>query len=100
MSEPRSAEAGKIASSRDDAWYEVQGLRSLNRDLISLLAQPAIWTGQMPAGVINTLVEVLSSMLRVDLAYARVTRPGEAAIEAASASACHEIAQRASGIGA
>jgi PAS domain S-box-containing protein len=100
MSELRSAGADRIAELRDDARSEVQQLRSLNRDLISLLAQPAIGTGQTPAGIIKTLVEVLLSMLRVDLAYARVTRPGEAAIEAASASACPEIAQRPSGLGA
>lgn len=99
MAELRSAEADEIAGSRDDAWSEVQRLRSLNRDLISLLAQPAIGTGQVPAEVIKTLLEVLLSMLRVDLAYARVTRPGEAAIEAASASAHPEIAQRAPGLG-
>src|SRR6266540_1248206 len=96
MPEPGSAEAG---NARDDAWSEVERLRSLNRDLISLLAQPAIGTGQTPAGVIKTLVDVLLSMLRVDLAYARVTHPGEAAIEAASVSARPEIAQRAPGLG-
>src|SRR6266542_5384675 len=99
MPELRPAAADTIAESRDDAWSEVQRLRSLNRDLISLLAQPAIGTGQMPAGVIKTLLEVLLSMLRVDLAYARVTRPGESGIEAASASTCPEIAQRAPGLG-
>jgi len=100
MPELRPAAADTIAESRDDAWSEVQRLRSLNRDLISLLAQPAIGTGQMPAGVIKTLLEVLLSMLRVDLAYARVTRPGEAAIETASASGRPEIAQRAPELGA
>ncbi len=99
MSESRSAEANKIAESRFDASSEVERLRSLNRDLISLLAQPAIGTGQMPAGVIRTLVDVLLSMLRVDFAYARVTHPGEAVIEAASASARPEIAQRAPWLG-
>ncbi len=54
----------------------------------------------MPAGVVKTLLDVLLSMLRADLAYARVTRPGEAAIEAASASARPEIAQRAPELGA
>ncbi len=99
MSEFWSADADKMAESRDDAGSEVQRLRFLNRDLISLFAQPAIGMGQTPAGVIKTLLEVLLSMLRVDLAYARVTRPGESGIEAASASTCPEIAQRAPGLG-
>jgi len=99
MSNSGSARADKIAKPWDDAESEVQQLRSLNRDLISLLAQPAIGSGQTPAGVIETLVEVLLSVLRVDLAYARVTCPGEAAIEAASATTCPDIAQRASGLG-
>jgi PAS domain S-box-containing protein len=92
-------EPAKIAESHEDALSEVQRLRSLNRDLISLFVQPAIGTGQVPAGVIRTLVEVLLSMLRVDLAYVRVMSPGEASIEAACASAGPEIAQRPSEVG-
>src|SRR3990172_4825152 len=99
MPESRSAEASRTAA-RDDARSEIQRLRSLNRDLISLLAQPAIGTGQTPEGVIKTLVEVLSSMLRVDVAYARATPTGEPAIEAASASSRPELAQRAPEVGA
>jgi PAS domain S-box-containing protein len=97
--DPRSSEAPGV-DAREDLGSEVQRLRTLIRDLISLLAQPAIETGLTPAGVVQTLVEVLLSMLRADLVYARVARPGEAPIEAASASACPDVAQRATWLGA
>jgi PAS domain S-box-containing protein len=48
-------------------------LRSQLRDLIAILALPALWSGRDTADIAEALVEVLSSMLRLDLAYIRVT---------------------------
>jgi PAS domain S-box-containing protein len=92
--------ADESAEPREDPGSEIQRLRRLNRDLISLLAQPAIGIRQTPSGVVHTLVEVLLGTLRVDLAYARVTRPGEAPVEAGSARARHGLVQQAPGLGA
>src|SRR2546427_8154828 len=56
--------AGAIA--RDTAT-----LRSQLRDLIAILALPALWSGQDAAHIAEALLDVLSSMLRLDLAYIR-----------------------------
>src|SRR5256712_417240 len=56
--------AGAIA--RDTAT-----LRSQLRDLIAILALPALWSGRDAADIAEALLDVLSSMLRLDLAYIR-----------------------------
>src|SRR2546426_5387585 len=50
-------------------------LRSQLRDLIAILALPAVWSGQDAAGIREAVLEVLSSMLRLDLAYIRAADP-------------------------
>jgi len=50
-------------------------LRSQLRDLIAILALPAVWSGQDAAGIREAVIEVLSSMLRLDLAYIRAADP-------------------------
>src|SRR5258706_12659486 len=57
---------------------EIRRLQRCINDLISVQALPAMWTGQEPAHIISTLLDVLIGMLRLDFAYARV---GEAPIE-------------------
>jgi PAS domain S-box-containing protein len=47
-------------------------LRSQLRDLIAILALPAVWSGRDAADIPEAVLEVLSSMLRLDLAYLRV----------------------------
>src|SRR5262249_12378410 len=54
---------------------EISSLRRCNNDLASLLAMPAMWTGQHCSQVISTLLTVLVHMLGLDLAYARATDP-------------------------
>ncbi len=50
-------------------------LRSQFRDLIAILALPAVWSGRDAADIPEAVLEVLSSMLRLDLAYIRATDP-------------------------
>ena len=52
---------------------EIRRLRSCINDLISVLALPAIWTGTDSLQVVNTLLDVLVGMLRLDLACVRLT---------------------------
>ena len=54
---------------------EISHLRRCINDLASLLALPAMWTGQDCSRVISTLFAVLIRMLDLDFAYARITDP-------------------------
>src|SRR3989442_28735 len=49
--------------------------RSQLRDLIAILALPAVWSGRDAADIPEAVLEVLSSMLRLDLAYIRAADP-------------------------
>ena len=51
-------------------------LRSQLSDLIATLALPAVWSGRDAADIREAVLEALSSMLRLDLAYIRVADPG------------------------
>ena len=55
-----------VARSTDTA-----ALHSQLRDLIAILALPAVWSGRDAADIPEAVLEVLSSMLRLDLAYIR-----------------------------
>src|SRR5258705_6568798 len=44
-------------------------LHSQLRDLIATLALPAVWSGRDAADIREAVLEALSSMLRLDLAY-------------------------------
>src|SRR5258706_199101 len=50
-------------------------LRSQLRDLIAILALPAVWSGRDAADIPEAVLAVLSSMLRLDLAYIRAADP-------------------------
>src|SRR5215470_17735070 len=56
---------------------EISHLRRCINDLASLLALPAMWTGQDHSRVISTLFAVLVRMLDLDFAYARITDPAD-----------------------
>jgi signal transduction histidine kinase len=58
-----------VMENRDD---EVQRLRGCMSNLVSLLALPALWSGREPPAIIDTLLDTLVSMLRLDFAYVRV----------------------------
>jgi PAS domain S-box-containing protein len=52
---------------------ENKRLQRCINDLISVLALPALWAGSEPSHLVGTLLDVLLAMLRLDLAYARVS---------------------------
>jgi transcriptional regulator with GAF, ATPase, and Fis domain len=54
---------------------EVGRLKACINDLTGLLALPAIWTGRGPHEIITALLEVLTGILRLDVAYAEVNDP-------------------------
>lgn len=51
---------------------EVRHLRGCINDLVSLLALPALWSGRKPSQIIETLLDALLGMLRLDFIYARL----------------------------
>ena len=66
----------------DLASGDIKHLQRCVNDLVSLLALPAIWSGGEPSQVLQTLLDALIRMLRLDLASARLTSPaGEAPVE-------------------
>src|SRR6195256_43661 len=56
---------------------EVKRLQSCINDLISVLALPAIWSGNEASQIVGTLLDVLLAMLRLDFAYARLSDPSD-----------------------
>ncbi len=59
-------------------------LRSQFRDLIAILALPAVWSGRDAVDIPEAVLEALSSMLRLDLAYIRAADPaGSGPVETA-----------------
>ncbi|MGC2448051.1 MAG: PAS domain S-box protein, partial [Candidatus Sulfotelmatobacter sp.] len=58
-----------------DPAVEIKRLQRCVNDLISLLALPAIWSGNEPTQMVHMLLEALLRMLRLDFAYARLKDP-------------------------
>jgi signal transduction histidine kinase len=52
---------------------EIKRLKACINDLISVLALPAIWSGNEPSQIVSTLLDVLLGMLRLDFAYAQLS---------------------------
>jgi len=60
---------------------EIKRLQRCFNDLVSVLALPAIWTGDS-SQIVRTLLDALLRMLRLDFVYARLNDPvGEAPVE-------------------
>src|SRR5215813_12429609 len=59
----------------DETANEIKRLQGCINDLISVLALPAMWTGQDPEQILSTLLDVLVGMLRLDFAYVRLNHP-------------------------
>ncbi|HET9530731.1 MAG TPA: ATP-binding protein [Blastocatellia bacterium] len=73
----------------EDSIDEVRNLRGCINDLLGLLALPAMWSGCNSSHIIETLLDALLGMLRLDFTYARLNDPASGLpIEAA------QIAQR------
>src|SRR3989442_5714636 len=74
-------------------------LRSQLRDLIAILALPAVWSGRDAADIPEAVLEVLSSMLRLDLAYIRAADPaGSGPFEAVCGRGRSDLGSRGRGI--
>ena len=58
-----------------DSAEEIKRLQRCVNDLISLLALPAIWSGNEPTQMVHMLLDALLRMLRLDFAYARLKDP-------------------------
>ena len=65
----------------DHSTEEIRRLQRCISDLVGVLALPAICSGGDPAQIVRTLLDVLLSMLRLDLVYVRLRDPLEAPIE-------------------
>ena len=63
---------------------ELARLRESMRDVVTLLALPAIWSGRAPAAILANAVESLAPLMRLDAIYARLTPQQGHAEEAAS----------------
>src|SRR3979409_708630 len=57
---------------------EVKRLQSCINDLISVLALPAIWSGNESSQIVGTLLDVLVALLHLLFAYARLSDPSGA----------------------
>ena len=58
-----------------DSAGEITRLQHCINDLISLLALPAVWSGNEPTQIVHTLLDALLRMLRLDFVFARWEDP-------------------------
>ena len=65
--------ASRMYVRAEHALDETRRLQRCIRDLTSLLALPAIWSGGDASHVVRTLIDTLFGMLRLDFIYARFT---------------------------
>jgi PAS domain S-box-containing protein len=65
----------------DDSASEVARLQRCMNDLVSVQALSSIWAGAEEPHIVQTLLDTLLRMLRLDFVYARINDPGGAAIE-------------------
>ena len=78
----RSGRWPDIEMQLEEPGGEIKRLQRCINDLASLLALPAIWSGGDPSRIARTLLDVLVSMLQLDLVYVQLNDPlGEAPIE-------------------
>lgn len=54
---------------------EIRLLRGCINDLVSALALPAMWKGSAPFQIVETLLDALLGMLRLDFGYVQLTDP-------------------------
>ncbi len=61
---------------------QIERFRQTNRDLAACLALPALWANREPAYILATLLDMLVSMLQLDLVHAAVLEAsGKVAVE-------------------
>ena len=59
----------------EDSAQEIKRLQRCINDLVSLLALPAIWSGNEPPQIVEMLLDALVRMLSLDFAWARLKDP-------------------------
>jgi len=59
----------------EDSAQEIKRLQRCINDLVSLLALPAIWSGNEPSQIVEMLLDALVRMLSLDFAWARLKDP-------------------------
>src|SRR5438128_12383382 len=75
--------------------HHLVAFRTQLRDLTAILALPAVWSGRDAADIPDAVLEVLSSMLRLDLAYIRAADPtGSGPLETASVQGRPDLGSR------
>jgi PAS domain S-box-containing protein len=71
-----------MGARQEDTSGEITHLKRCLNDLVSVLALPAMWSGSSPSRIVQTLLDALLGMLRLDFVYARLRDPaGSAPIE-------------------
>jgi len=78
---------------------QTKRLQGCINDLISLLAFPAMWSGQAPAEIVGMLLDVLVRMLRLEFAYVRLNDRGGGLIEMARHAPPRHLADEPQAIG-
>jgi PAS domain S-box-containing protein len=63
----------------EDPVQEIKRLQRCINDLVSLLALPAVWSGNESSHIVDILLGALLRMLRLDFIYARLEKPVAAA---------------------
>jgi signal transduction histidine kinase len=58
-----------------DSAEQIKHLQRCINDLISLLALPAVWSGNEPIQIVQMLLDALLRMLNLDFAFARLNHP-------------------------
>lgn len=67
-----SAPAALTKVDQENTTDTIKSLQGCISDLISVVALPALWTGNEPTQIISTLLDGLADMLRLDFAYGRL----------------------------
>jgi PAS domain S-box-containing protein len=62
-----------MTPARVDDSEEIRRLQGCLNDLISVMALPALWSGQGPMQIVEALLDGMVRMLRLEFAYARLT---------------------------
>lgn len=92
---PEQIEAQTLVPSQkkvQQAGAEVRRLRTCIKDLIGVVALPAIWKNAAPSEIVRTLVDVLLRILHLDFVYLRVKDPtGESPIDAVRVVQSHAV---------
>ncbi len=65
-----------MGAQQEDTSGEITHLKRCLNDLVSVLALPAMWSGSSPSRIVQTLLDALLGMLRLDFMYARLQDPG------------------------